>query len=374
MRAEMSKAGSRLFDQVAARWQRTVEGQREYEVIRDGNIFATSVARSYLFRSEYESAQHLLTCLSSEYDGMTLDEALPGEEIETCAGHCHRITSVEQVPVRRKEAAAARRAILSDLKLVYGIGETTERRLRRRGYRTIGDLLHHPQYRDGARGFLGVLDAGDTTELMEWMSRWYPVSHPLLLDTSLLHTPEEFVFFDIETMGLFSRPIILFGVGRISGSSITVSQYLLRDIHEEEAAIRATLEHLCGERTALVTFNGRSFDLPYLSDRLAYYGLAGVPRIPHYDLLHFSRRRWKQDLHDCRLQTIEREILGCGRTGDVPGAMVPEFYDTFLKTGNPGPLVPIVDHNRRDVVTLARMYQQLLDCCEGDGGPCRSRT
>jgi uncharacterized protein YprB with RNaseH-like and TPR domain len=357
-------AGSRLFDQVAARWQRTVEGQREYEVIRDGNIFATSVARSYLFRSEYESAQHLLARLASEYDGMTLEEALPGEEIETCAGPCHSITSVERLPVRREGAPSARSAILSDLRLIYGIGEKTERQLRRRGYRTIGDLLHHPLYRDDARAFLDVLDAGETTELMEWMSRWYPVSHPRLLDTSLLHAAEEFVFFDIETMGLFSRPIILFGVGRISGSSFTVSQYLLRDIHEEEAAIQATIGHLCGERTALVTFNGRSFDLPYLRDRLAYYGLAGVPRIPHYDLLHFSRRRWKHRLPDCRLQTIEQQILGCARTGDVPGAMVPEFYETYLKTNNPGPLVPIVDHNRRDVVALARIYLQLLD----DGG------
>jgi uncharacterized protein YprB with RNaseH-like and TPR domain len=353
-------AGSRLFDQVAGRWQHTVDRQREYEVVRDGNIFASGFARSPLFRSEYESAQRLMARLCREYAGMSVDEALPGEPVETPAGMCHAISRTEPLTVERGDASAARDAILADLRLIYGVGERTETRLRRRGYATIPDLLHHPAYRDDARRFLRLLDRGDTGELMEWMSRWYPVSHPRLLETSLFHAAEELVFFDIETLGLFSRPIILFGVGRYSGGSLTVSQYLLRDVHEEEAGIRATLDHFAGDRTALVTFNGRSFDLPYLRDRLAYYGLSGVSQMPHYDLLHFSRRRWKDRLADCRLQTIEREILGCGRAADVPGALVPEFYETYLRTGNPGPLVPIVEHNRRDVATLARIYLRLL--------------
>jgi uncharacterized protein YprB with RNaseH-like and TPR domain len=36
--------------------------------------------------------------------------------------------------------------------------------------------------------------------------------------------------------------------------------------------------------------------------------------------------------------------------------MVPEFYEAFLTSGNPGPLVPIITHNRQDLVSLARLF------------------
>ncbi len=41
--------------------------------------------------------------------------------------------------------------------------------------------------------------------------------------------------------------------------------------------------------------------------------------------------------------------------------MVPEFYEAYLRTGNPGPLVPIVEHNRQDVVSLARLFALLSE-------------
>ena len=47
------------------------------------------------------------------------------------------------------------------------------------------------------------------------------------------------------------------------------------------------------------------------------------------------------------------------RHEDVPSGLVPDFYKTYLKTGNIGPLIPIIEHNRQDVVTLARLLSQL---------------
>ena len=82
--------------------------------------------------------------------------------------------------------------------------------------------------------------------------------------------------------------------------------------------------------------------------------------IPHFDVLHFSRRQWKDQFPSLRLSALEREILGITRNDDVPGQMVPEFYETYLRTGNCGPLVPIVEHNRQDVVSLALLFFHLL--------------
>jgi hypothetical protein len=47
--------------------------------------------------------------------------------------------------------------------------------------------------------------------------------------------------------------------------------------------------------------------------------------------------------------------------------MVPEFYEMYLNTKNCGPLVPVVEHNRQDVVSLALLFFRLLGdfygCC-----------
>jgi uncharacterized protein YprB with RNaseH-like and TPR domain len=123
----------------------------------------------------------------------------------------------------------------------------------------------------------------------------------------------------------------------------------------------AMVEHLSRDNPALVTFNGKSFDLPYITDRLAYYGMASPGRIPHFDALHFSRRRWKATMPSLRLTALEREILGIRREDDIPGQMVPEFYAEYIRTGNIGPLVPIVEHNRQDVHSLALLFFHLLE-------------
>ena len=200
---------------------------------------------------------------------------------------------------------------------------------------------------------------------MDLIGSRHAKSHPLVLGTAGFHEPGDFVFLDIETLGLFSRPIILFGVGRMDCGELVVHQYLLRDIGEEQAALIATCGHLSGDHAALVTFNGKSFDLPYIRDRLAYYGMGNDTRIPHFDVLHFSRRRWRDHFPSLRLCVLEHEVCGISREEDIPGQMVPEFYETYLNTNNCGPLVPIIEHNKQDVVSLAMLFFRLLEDFHG---------
>jgi uncharacterized protein YprB with RNaseH-like and TPR domain len=350
-----------LFTAVADRWRQRVDSQQEYEVVRDGNIFAAGFADSYLFSSEHARAVRLKQTLSERHAGRTLEDVFCGAEIETPFGSCYRITSREPMNLQVPEPHNVHDLLFADLTLVHGIGPKTETRLKRRGYQTIRDLCGHPRFRTGARDVLSVLDRSDPGEMMRMVTHRYPSSHPRVFGVSCLHAVEDFLFFDIETLGLFSRPIILFGAGRIAGDSIEVCQYLLRDIDEEEAAIMETCTHFRQDATALVTFNGRSFDLPYFNDRRAYYGHEILAGIPHYDLLHFARRRWRHELPDCRLQTLEQMITGARRGDDVPSAMVPEFYASYLECGSPGPLIPIVEHNQQDVVSLARLFCRLQE-------------
>lgn len=352
---------------IGALWQQRMQTMREYEVVRDGNVFGTGLGNNVVFSSDYDQAHNQLDTLVDKYRDIRFEDVFSGHEIFNQGGACFVQKSRQDIRIPAVDTERFRTDILKDLTLVHGIGPRTQHRLMSKGYRTLPDLAEHPKFRSYAHEVLNCLHGGSSAEIMDLIGSRHAKSHPCVLGTAGLYEPEDYVFLDIETLGLFSRPIILFGVGTIENSRLVVHQYLLRDIDEEQSALTATLEHLSGDRTALVTFNGKSFDLPYVSDRLAYYGMGSPGKIPHFDVLHFSRRRWKDQLPSLRLATLEAAILGISRADDIPGQMVPEFYETYLRTGNCGPLVPVVEHNKQDVISLALLFFHLLGesygCC-----------
>ena len=346
---------------IASLWQHRIDALREYNVVRDGNIFSAGLVGSCVYSSEYDKAQALLKNLMTKYEGISFDSLFPGQEISDESGSCTVLESRSDLPSISFDTDRLKREMISDLTLVRGIGAVSEQHLKSRGYQTILDLTMHPKFRSAAQQVLGRLKNADPADVMDLVGNRHEKSHRFTLGTASTFEPEDFVFLDIETLGLFSRPIILFGVGTIEQKSLVVRQFLLRDIGEEATALTATVTRCNSSESALVTFNGKAFDLPYIQDRLAYYGLSALPRIPHFDMLHFSRRRWKNQLPSCRLSALESAILRINRTDNLPGQMVPEFYETYLRTHNCGSLLPIVEHNRQDVISLARLFFYLLE-------------
>ena len=348
-------------ERIGLLWQQRMDSLREYEVVRDGNVFSTSFTNNFVFSSEYNEARQHLASLLLEYEGCGIDSVFGGSECINEGGTCYLLETHESLNCPAIDPDRYMQEILGNLTLVHGIGVVTEKRLKLRGYQTIPDLKEHPKFRSNACKVMDCLSAGNSGEIMELIGGRHAKSHPQVLGAAGLHEPGDYVFVDIETMGLFSRPIILFGIGIVEHGRLVVRQYLLRDIAEEPSAIMATLEQFSSDRPALITFNGKSFDAPYLADRLAYYGMGSLAGIPHFDVLHFSRRRWKNRFPSLRLSALEKEILGVHREDDIPGQMVPEFYETYLRSGNCGPLVPVVRHNRQDIVSLARLFFHLLE-------------
>jgi len=88
-------------------------------------------------------------------------------------------------------------------------------------------------------------------------------------------------------------------------------------------------------------------------------------KLPHLDLLAPSRRLWSKCLDNCSLSTVERDVLGVQREGDVPGAEIPGIYFRFLRRKNPAPLKPVFYHNAQDILSLAmltwRIHRMLED-------------
>jgi hypothetical protein len=174
---------------------------------------------------------------------------------------------------------------------------------------------------------------------------------------------------DIETTGLAGGTgtlAFLVGVAQFEpDGTLLVEQLVLGAPVEEERLLTRLAETLRGA-TLLVTFNGRSFDAPLLRTRCVLRRKAPGPlaTAPHLDLLGVSRRLWRGRGVDCRLQTLERAVLGSRRLDDFPGALAPAAYSEFLRSGDAAVLAPIVEHNRLDLVGTAALLAAALRTLE----------
>jgi len=343
------------FSAVSRAWRSRIDGSSDYAVIEHDAVSRTSYHDSWVYSSQHTAAIEQLSLLLSIYEGMGFDEIFRGCEEETYEGTYYCIRSSEPLDMIDSDREEIRGRLLSDLTLVHGIGRKTEQRLKERGLRSIPDLITHRRFGKAAATTMKILSGSAPKEIAELVSRWHTSSHHLAFLTSSLYPSRDLLFIDLETLGFFSRPIILFGLAEVKGRELVISQYLLRGIDEELPSLSAVHELLNHDRV-IVSYNGKAFDIPYLAERSAFYGRPVVFRNPHYDLLHNARKRWRQHFSDCRLGTLERQLFGIERKDDIPSAMVPEFYEAFLITGNPGPLVPIVTHNRQDLISLARLF------------------
>lgn len=176
-------------------------------------------------------------------------------------------------------------------------------------------------------------------------------------------SPVRWLYLDIETTGFLGVPLFLVGLMAFDGERLRVYQLLARDYAEEAPLLEYLAEQLELYQT-FITFNGKSFDIPYIRDR--YFANAVRCRFPtqHLDLLSLSRRRWREKLPNCKLQTLEKWICGRGRDGDIPGTDIPDTYHLFVRTGNAALLKPIMDHNALDLITMGDLLGHLLDMRE----------
>ena len=243
-------------------------------------------------------------------------------------------------------------------------------------------LRHKPQKRapqDAAGGIPPGFPAGEWTqaafgtlrrELAFDFARPLPQPLPRSLGILVpdlrrrLPEPEALVFFDLETTGLSGGAgtvAFLAAFGRFvmappAPPRLRIEQYLLLDYPGEYDFLQALLPHLTGNGPpVVVTYNGKTFDAPLLTTRCRMNGLE-PPEFAHADLLHPARRLWKRLLPSCSQSVIETSILGLDRTGDMPGAMAPEMWFSFLRNGESQGLLDVCAHNARDILGLAHLF------------------
>ncbi len=180
--------------------------------------------------------------------------------------------------------------------------------------------------------------------------------------------PQDLLFFDTETTGLAggtgTRAFMIGAADWVrdgaGGEGLRVRQLLMTTM-AAEAAMLETFAGWLSDTTVLSSYNGRCYDAPLLKTR---YRLArrGDPITPldHVDLLFPTRRRYRGTWENCRLATIERQLLRIMREDDLPGSEAPAAWLNYLRGGSARNLRRVAEHNHQDVVTLALLMQRLV--------------
>lgn len=201
------------------------------------------------------------------------------------------------------------------------------------------------------------------------------------------------LFVDLETTGLAGGAgtyAFLVGCAWFDGGRFRVRQLFLANYVAERALLLA-LGDLARTAGTVVTYNGKSFDLPLVETRFTMHRMhTPFAAMPHIDMLHPARRLWRRagdsamraagvetgrdgSQAGCRLSVLEQVLCGHTREGDVPGFEIPARYFHFVRTGDARPLGAVLEHNRLDLLSLALLTAraaQLLD----DGAPATRTT
>jgi hypothetical protein len=191
-----------------------------------------------------------------------------------------------------------------------------------------------------------------------------------LADASLLPDLQNFrweqaAFIDTETTGLSTGAgtyVFLLGIGSYTNGVLTVRQYFLPAPEQEADFWSAALAELASF-PLLVSFNGRTYDLPLINNRLTLMGMSPLEPTLHLDLLYPARRLWRRVLQSCALKSLEEHRLDWRREGDVAGELIPRLYFDYLHYGDGEPLQAVLAHNRRDIISLFELTAQLAEAC-----------
>jgi uncharacterized protein YprB with RNaseH-like and TPR domain len=186
------------------------------------------------------------------------------------------------------------------------------------------------------------------------------------------------LFIDLETTGLSGGTGVVpfnIGMGYYRDDKFYVGQYFLGELAEEERMIQELGQFFKDMGfQSVVTYNGKSFDIPLLETRFILYRQPFLlSELPHLDFLFPARRLWSHKYESCRLFHLALKVVQADRSEDIPSAEIPWRYFQYIHTGNYDLIEPILYHNQEDILSLlgvvvigANIFSEDPELCMGD--------
>jgi uncharacterized protein YprB with RNaseH-like and TPR domain len=263
---------------------------------------------------------------------------------------------------------ATRKRLLRNLKTVYYIGEKVESTLMKKGVKSILDLRIHKRYNKSALELIELIKRKEYESLLQ--NRYI-----YDLDVSFCFKLQDLLFIDIETLGIYDSPIIIIGLGFFQNSQFQIKILFARDLEEEIALCDHFRKEILPHFQCFVSFNGKSFDIPYIANRLLYFfeenPMISTDEVPyenantkyhHIDLYHNCRRKYKGMFNSYTLTNMERKLLEIKRDNELPSSLVGFCYKLYLEDPQRyvGLIREIIHHNYWDIYSLPLILSRLL--------------
>ncbi|MEA3292846.1 MAG: ribonuclease H-like domain-containing protein [Pseudomonadota bacterium] len=175
------------------------------------------------------------------------------------------------------------------------------------------------------------------------------------------------IYLDTETTGLAGGSgtlAFLVGIATVEERAVRLTQFLITSFSAESALLNQLADTI-SEDHRLVSYNGKSYDLPLLITRFRMQGLQPpFDELDHLDLLHPVRRLYGRRWPDCRLETVENRLLSLSREDDLPDAEAPEAWFAYMRTGDGERLIKTVEHNRQDILSLIAAHHVIAEAVQ----------
>lgn len=170
---------------------------------------------------------------------------------------------------------------------------------------------------------------------------------------------EGLLFLDLETtslsVGTGNYPFLI-GLGCVRDASFVIDQFFMHNFGAEATILRHVLPYF-RQAVGVVTYNGKTFDMPLIKNRYRMNRVQQFPLdITAVDLLYPCRRIFKSLYENCTLKTMEERVLGISRSDDIPGWLIPEVFFSYQRHGETERIPVVVEHNRRDIESLLMLF------------------
>jgi uncharacterized protein YprB with RNaseH-like and TPR domain len=318
----------------------------------------------------YNSESFDVNPLLEQYTGKKIEDLFQNHKIiSNKMGEFMEILYHEESIPNYLNLKLSKKRLIRNLKTVYYIGEYTERKLLKKGVKTLYDLKINVKYRHSANEILDLIQNKSFTKLCE--NRYI-----YDLDVLFCFNLEELLFIDIETLGIYDSPIIILGIGFFRNSKFNIDILFARDLAEEIAICEHFKSNILPNFKAFVTYNGKSFDIPYIANRFLYFydenpmiSDSDSPyensntKYHHIDLYHNCRRKFKRMFKDYTLTNMEQNLLGLVRKSELPSSLVGLCYKMYLDdpVSNVGVIKEVIEHNYWDIYAMPLILQKLLE-------------
>jgi uncharacterized protein YprB with RNaseH-like and TPR domain len=170
-------------------------------------------------------------------------------------------------------------------------------------------------------------------------------------------SPENIKALDIETCGLgHKNQLFLIGTARCNHKNIVYHGYFARNYSEEKAIIEYFSSKI-NDSDIYVTYNGDSFDMPFLKARARSNKTELEKIVQHVDVLPLYRKSRRINLASYSLKTVEKILLNFKRTEEVKAAEIGPIYHHYVHTKDAKRINKVIERNFDDLCsTLKALY------------------